>query len=528
MLRYGRKAVGQHCSGEFLETPKCSLTNRGDAVVHHDCGDLVYIFFPGTVIVIIELVRHSTGTADGQRSVRVSPNNILLIAFLTTVAADHSAAGASTVGEGVAFGEGISAGRTGIAVCAVGIDGVASCIGAVTAHFAVACAAMLALSLFGAGGGAATMCFIIHFHITTLVAGLLMGAVAVVGVGVGCTITMRLRVLGDGIMDVLHPVITQLGGNRVVPELFPGYTCDLYVITPGFQIRIAVYSLKTVITEVIAILDCINTPKRAKCRKLCLVGQVCTALKTTCKQAVFKGSLCTRIGEAQESAHINGWGVIIAVLCVIGLDGAVGSAVADGHFTGILLNLADKAARAGVHTVLACIKGAVPGALFDQALVVCVSHKAADHADAVGLRGNIHEGGDILNDRAVALKVVFSVQTANRADDTANVIDLGVHDHIAENGKVLNRTGSDLTEEANAVFGTFHVQTPDGVVLSVKDTAEIVVLLAGLADGCPGLVFKVDIRCQNALDLSVALYVDLLCKPEELACVVNLIVALCV
>ena len=160
--------------------------------------------------------------------------------------------------------------------------------------------------------------------------------------------------------------------------------------------------------------------------------------------------------------------------------------------------------------------------------MVCVSHKAADHADAVGLRGNIHEGGDILNDRAVALKVSFTIHTANRADDTANVVNLGVHDNIAVNGEVLNRTGSDLTEEANAVFGTFHVQTLDGVVLSVKYTTEVVVLLASHADGCPGLVFKVDMRCQNALDLSVALYIDLLCKPEELACVVNLIVALCV
>ena len=46
------------------------------------------------------------------------------------------------------------------------------------------------------GGGAATVCFIYLFHITALVAGLLMGAVAVVGVGVGCTITMpRLALL---------------------------------------------------------------------------------------------------------------------------------------------------------------------------------------------------------------------------------------------------------------------------------------------------------------------------------------------
>lgn len=288
------------------------------------------------------------------------------------------------------------------------------------------------------------------------------------------------------------------------------------------------YSLKTVVTEVIAILDCINAPKRAKCRKLCLVGQVCTALKLTCKQAVFKGSLCIRIGEAQESAYIDGFEVII-VACVIGLDGTVCAAVADGHFTGILLNLADKAARTGVHTVLACIKGAVPGAFFDEALVVCVSHKAADHADAMGLRGNIHEGGDILNDRAVAFKsVIGAVKTANRADDTANVVNLGVHDNIAVDGEVLDRTRSDLTEETKTGSSAFHVQTLDSVSLSVKDTTEVVVVLTGLADGCPGLVFKVDIRCQNTLDLSVALYIDLLCKPEELACVVNLIVALCV
>ena len=406
------------------------------------------------------------------------------------------------------------------------VIGLAGCTDSSGAGVSAVCAAGFGdgVAVCGIGQGVIFACC----HITALVAGLLMGAVAVVGVGVGCTITMRLRVLGDGIMDVLHPVITQLGGDRVVPELFPGYTCDLYVVTPGFQIRIAVYSLKTVVTEVIAILDCSNTPKRAKCAKTSLVGQVCTTLKRTCKQAVFKGSLCICIGEAQETAHIDGCGVII-VACVIGLDGAVGAAVADGHFTGILLNLADKAARAGVHTVLACIKGAVPGALFDQALVVCVSHKAADHDDAVGLRGNIHEGGDILNDRAVAFKsVIGAVKTANRADDTANVVNLGVHDHLTVYSEVLDRTGSDLTEEANAVFGTFHVQTPDGVVLSVKDTAEVVVVLAGLADGCPGLVFEVDMRRESALDLSVALYIDLLCKPEELACVVNFVVALCV
>lgn len=92
-------------------------------------------------------------------------------------------------------------------------------------------------------------------------------------------------------MFALHPVPTQLSGNRVVPEIILGYHCDLYVVTPGFQIRIAVYSLKTVVTEIIAILDCINTPKRTKCAKTSLVGQILTPLKLTCKQAVFKGSL---------------------------------------------------------------------------------------------------------------------------------------------------------------------------------------------------------------------------------------------
>ena len=44
-------------------------------------------------------------------------------------------------------------------------------------------------------------------------------------------------------------MFTELVGNLAREELCFGYTCDLYVVTPGFQIRIAVYSLKTVITE---------------------------------------------------------------------------------------------------------------------------------------------------------------------------------------------------------------------------------------------------------------------------------------
>ena len=161
--------------------------------------------------------------------------------------------------------------------------------------------------------------------------------------------------------------------------------------------------------------------------------------------------------------------------------------------------------------------------------MVCVSHKAADHTNAMGLRGDIHERGDILNDRAVALKsVIGAVKTANRANDTANVIDLGVHDHIAVDGEVLDRTGSDLAEEAQARSAAFHVEPPDGVVLSVKDTAEIIAVCACKADGCPKSVFKVDIRSQKAFDLSVAVYVDLLCKPEELTGVRDLVVAVVV
>ena len=53
-------------------------------------------------------------------------------------------------------------------------------------------------------------------------------------------------------MFALLPVLTQLSGNYVVPEIILGYHCDLYVVTPRFQIRIAVYSLKTVVTEIIA------------------------------------------------------------------------------------------------------------------------------------------------------------------------------------------------------------------------------------------------------------------------------------
>ena len=92
------------------------------------------------------------------------------------------------------------------------------------------------------------------------------------------------------------------------------------------------YSLKTVVTKVIAILDCISTAKRAKCAEKCLVGQIFTTFKLTCKQAVFNGSLCVCVGKAQESAHINGCGIII-VTCVICLYCTVGSAVTDSNFT---------------------------------------------------------------------------------------------------------------------------------------------------------------------------------------------------
>ena len=100
-------------------------------------------------------------------------------------------------------------------------------------NLTVACAAMLALCLFGAGGGAATMGFIIHFHVITDGADLIVGAVAVVSVGV--TMTMSPRVLGSGIILHLRPVFTQLDSDGAVPEIILGYTCDLYVVTPGVQ-----------------------------------------------------------------------------------------------------------------------------------------------------------------------------------------------------------------------------------------------------------------------------------------------------
>ena len=284
---------------------------------------------------------------------------------------------------------------------------------------------------------------------------------------------------------------------------------------------------KTVVTEVIAILDCINTPKRAKCAKKRLIGQILTALKPTCKQAVFKGSLCIRIGEAQETAHIDGCGVII-VACVIGLDGAVCAAVADGHFTGVLLNLTDKTARAGVHTVLACIKGAVPRAVFDQALVIGIADKAADFADAMGLCSQVDIGGDVADGRAVALQsVIGAVEAAGRADNTANIVNLGVHDNIAVDGEVLDRARSDLAEEAQTGSFALHVQALDGVSITVKVAAEVVAVFARRADGGPRSVFQIDIRGQNGVCRSVY-GVDVVGKPEQLTCIADLIIAVAV
>ena len=319
-------------------------------------------------------------------------------------------------------------------------------------------------------------------------------------------------------------------GNLTREELLGSYFYDLYGRTVGLQGRIAVYRLKTVVTEIIAILDRFYAPKRAKCTKKSLVGQIFTALKLTCKEAVFKYSLCIRVGKAEEAADINGWGVIKTVLFVIRLDRSVCRAVADGHFTGILLNSANKAARSVVHAVNTCIKGSVPRAVFNQTLVVCVSHKAADLANTVRLCGKIYIGGDILNDRAVLLQsVIGAVDTANRSDDTANVINLGIHNHIAVDGEVLDRTRSDFSEEAKPCSVAFHVQTLYGMILSVKDAAEIVAVLTRGADGRPlsartvRFSFQVDVSHKNRACRSVYL-VDMLRKPEELTAVLNRVV----
>ena len=106
--------------------------------------------------------------------------------------------------------------------------------------------------------------------------------------------------LNHRIILSLRPILAKLSGDCVVPEVVLGNLYDFDVVTIGVQIRIAVYCLKTVMGEVVAVLDCIDRPKRTECRKLCLVGQICTALKLACEQAVFKGGLCTRVGRGER------------------------------------------------------------------------------------------------------------------------------------------------------------------------------------------------------------------------------------
>lgn len=125
-------------------------------------------------------------------------------------------------------------------------------------------------------------------------------------------------------------------------------------------------------------------------------------------------------------------------------------------------------------------------------------------------------------DRAVALKIVFSVQTANRADDTANIVHLGIGNYLTVDGEVFDRAGSDLAEEAQARSAAFHVEPPDGVVLTVKGAPEIVAALAGGADGGPGSSLQVDVRRQHRAGGSVH-GVDVVCKPEQLTGVADLV-----
>ena len=155
--------------------------------------------------------------------------------------------------------------------------------------------------------------------------------------------------------------------------------------------------------------------------------------------------------------------------------------------------------------------------------MVCITHKAAYLTNTVCLYGNIYIRIDLLNNRTVSFKVSFTVDTADRADNTADIIDLSVHNYLTENSEALDCTGSDFTEEAKPCSAAFNIKTLDGVILSVKDTAEIVAVLTCGADGCPRSVFKVDICCENCICCSVN-SVYIVCVPEEVTAVFNLII----
>ena len=163
--------------------------------------------------------------------------------------------------------------------------------------------------------------------------------------------------------------------------------------------------------------------------------------------------------------------------------------------------------------------------------MVGIADKTAHHTDAVSLCCEVNVRGDILNCRAVALKsVIVAVETASRADDTANVIDFGIHDYLAVDGEVFYRTRSDLTEEAKTRSAAFHVETLDSVVLSVEDTSEVVAVLARRAYRSPlsacavRFSFKVDVSREDCARRSIH-GVDMVCKPIKLTCVADLVEA---
>ena len=65
------------------------------------------------------------------------------------------------------------------------------------------------------------------------------------------------------------------------------------------------------------------------------------------------------------------------------------------------------------------------------------------------------------------------------------------------------------------------------MVLSVKYAAEVVAALAGGADGSPRSVFKVNVIHKFCVCCSVNL-IYLLCKPKELTCVIDFVIAVVV
>ena len=300
--------------------------------------------------------------------------------------------------------------------------------------------------------------------------------------------------------DGLSPCAAQLTGNLTGSQL----------------IRSCLNGIRIRCSECV---DVIAVGKSLACAIPCTEGghgRSISAAYTACKEAVFNNGIGSGACKSHERAHILGDAVID--------DAAVGTAVADGH-SGIFIDSANEAARTKVHALIAQINGAAPGAVFDDGFMVGIADKAADTANTgfVVLHGYIHIRSNVADGCAVGIGLV-GVRTGCGTDDTANVGNIvGCDGYVTVNGEVLHRAQTDFAEEARTGAVCVDIQPRDGVALTVKVAAEVVVAFTGGADGSPEAVFKVDVRRQLCACRSVN-RVDIFGKPEKVAAVCDLII----